>query len=167
MSCVCNLSWCCVLTECLPSLCTLRYTCLAGLAPLVSFWAWCSVRVFLPAQSCLTLSDYLDCSPPGSSFSEGAYFQVSALPSLHLSAAVNRAMAGKVEVLSIDLYTLLYLKWLTNKDPPHSTGHPAQCYVTAWRGGVFGREQIHACVWLNPFYPPKAIATLPISSTPI
>ena len=30
----------------------------------------------------------------------------------------------------ISLYTLLYLKWLTNKDPPHSTGHPAQCYVT-------------------------------------
>lgn len=71
------------------------------------------MRIFLPAQACLTLSDDLDCSPPGSSFSEGAYFQVSALPSLHLSAAVNRAMAGKVEVLRIDLYTLLYLKWLT------------------------------------------------------
>ena len=144
MSCVCNTSWCCVLTERLPSLCILRYTRLAGLVSLVSFWAWCSVRLFLPAQSCLTLSDHLDCSLPGSSFSKGAYFQVSALPRLNLSAAVNRAKAGnvakrshtEVEVLKIDLY----LKWLTNKDLPHSTGNSAQCYVTAWRGGVFGGE---------------------------
>ena len=27
----------------------------------------------------------------------------------------------------------------------------AQCYVTAWIGGKFGREWIHLYVWLGPF----------------
>ena len=30
----------------------------------------------------------------------------------------------------IDMYTLLYLKWITNKDLLYSTGHSAQYYVT-------------------------------------
>ena len=29
------------------------------------------------------------------------------------------------------MYTLLYLKWLTNKDLLYSTGNSAQCYVAA------------------------------------
>ena len=35
-------------------------------------------------------------------------------------------------------YTLLYLKWITNKDLLYSTGSFAQCYVAAWVGGEFG-----------------------------
>ena len=31
----------------------------------------------------------------------------------------------------IDMYTLLYLKWITNKDLLYSTGNSAQYYVTA------------------------------------
>ena len=34
--------------------------------------------------------------------------------------------------------TLLYLKWITNKDLLCSTGNSAQCYVAAWMGGRFG-----------------------------
>ena len=30
-------------------------------------------------------------------------------------------------------------------------GSLAQCYVPAWMGGVFGREEIHVSVWLSPF----------------
>ena len=30
----------------------------------------------------------------------------------------------------IFMYTLLYLKWITNKDLLYSTGNPAQYYVT-------------------------------------
>ena len=30
----------------------------------------------------------------------------------------------------IDMYTLLYLKWITNKDLLYSTGNSAQYYVT-------------------------------------
>ena len=45
----------------------------------------------------------------------------------------------------------LYLKWIIQKDLLYSTGNSAQCYVAAWVGGEFGREWIHAHVWLNPF----------------
>ena len=37
----------------------------------------------------------------------------------------------------IDMYTLLYLKWITNKDLLYSTGHPAKNYVTAYMGKEF------------------------------
>ena len=29
----------------------------------------------------------------------------------------------------MDMYTLLYLKWITNKDLLHNTGNSVQCYV--------------------------------------
>ena len=51
----------------------------------------------------------------------------------------------------MDTYTLLYLKWITNRDLTYSTGNSAQCYVAAWMGGEFGEEQIHVYVWLSPF----------------
>ena len=35
-------------------------------------------------------------------------------------------------------YTLLYCKWITNKDLLYSTGNTAQYYVAAWMGGEFG-----------------------------
>ena len=44
------------------------------------------------------------------------------------------------------MYTLLYLKWVTNKDLLQSTGNSAQCYVAAWMGGQFGGEWIHVYV---------------------
>ena len=42
----------------------------------------------------------------------------------------------------VDRYTLLYLKWITNKDPMYSRGNSAQCYVAAWIGGELGGECI-------------------------
>ena len=47
---------------------------------------------------------------------------------------------GIVRVFAIDMYTLLYLKWITNKGLLYSTGNSAQCYVAAWMGGDFGGE---------------------------
>ena len=35
-----------------------------------------------------------------------------------------------VREFGMDVYTLLYLKWITNKDLLYSTGHSAQYYVT-------------------------------------
>ena len=35
-------------------------------------------------------------------------------------------------------YTLLYFKWITNKDLLYSTGNTAGYYVAAWMGGEFG-----------------------------
>jgi len=42
------------------------------------------------------------------------------------------------------MYTLLYLKWITNKDLQYSTDNPAQCHVLAWMEGVCGAEWIRA-----------------------
>ena len=50
----------------------------------------------------------------------------------------------------MDTYTLLYLKWITNKDLLYSTWNSAQCYVVAWIGREFGGEWIHVYVWLSP-----------------
>ena len=36
--------------------------------------------------------------------------------------------------------TLLYLKWITNKDLLYSTWNSAECYVAAWIGGEFEGE---------------------------
>ena len=37
---------------------------------------------------------------------------------------------GIVREFGMDRYTLLYLKWITNKDLLYSTGNSAQDYVT-------------------------------------
>ena len=49
----------------------------------------------------------------------------------------------------MDVYTLLYLKWITNKVLLYSLGNSAQCYVAAWKGGEFGGEWTHVYVWLS------------------
>ena len=46
----------------------------------------------------------------------------------------------------MDIYTLLYLKWITNKVLLYSTGNSAPCYVVAWMEGEFGGEWIHVYV---------------------
>ena len=58
---------------------------------------------------------------------------------------------GIVREFGIDMYTLLYLKRITNKNLLYSTGTSAQCYVAAWMGGESGGEWIHAYVWLSCF----------------
>ena len=64
------------------------------------------------------------------------------------------------------MYTLLYLKWITNTDLLYSTWNSAQCYVPAWMGGRFGGEQIY--VRLSPFtVHMKLSTTLLIDYTPI
>ena len=47
----------------------------------------------------------------------------------------------------MDMYTLLYLNGLNNKDLLHSKRNSAQCSVAAWMGGEFGGERIHEYVW--------------------
>ena len=58
---------------------------------------------------------------------------------------------GIIKECGMDMYTLLYLKWIANKDLLYSIGDSVQCYVAAWIGRVFGREWIHVYVWLSPF----------------
>ena len=50
----------------------------------------------------------------------------------------------------MDMYTLLYLKLITNKDLLYITWNLAQCCVAAWLGGEFGEEGTYVYVWLSP-----------------
>ena len=50
----------------------------------------------------------------------------------------------------MDMYSLLYLKWITSEDLLYSTENSAQCYVAAWMRGEFCEEWIHIRVWLSP-----------------
>ena len=66
------------------------------------------------------------------------------------------------------MYSLLYLKWITNKNLLYSSWNSDQCYVPACMGGGFEGEWIHVYVWLSPFRcSPETITTLLISHTPI
>ena len=44
------------------------------------------------------------------------------------------------------MYTLLYLKRITNKDLLYNTGNSAQCYVAVQLGGEFEEEGLHMYV---------------------
>ena len=46
----------------------------------------------------------------------------------------------------MDMYTLQYFKWITNRGPLYSTGNSAQCFVAAWMGGECRGETIHVYV---------------------
>ena len=46
----------------------------------------------------------------------------------------------------MDMYTLLYLRWMTNKDLLYSTGDSAQCYMAAWMGGGLGEDGFIICM---------------------
>ena len=56
---------------------------------------------------------------------------------------------GIVREFEMDMYTPLYLKWITNNNLLYSTWSSAQCYVAAWMGAEFGGEWIHVYVWLG------------------
>ena len=58
---------------------------------------------------------------------------------------------GMVREFGMVMYTLLYVKWVSNKGLLYSPGDSAQCYVEAWVGGEFGGEWIQVYVWLGPF----------------
>ena len=64
--------------------------------------------------------------------------------------SVRSAIIDKL-MKRLNVCTLLYLKWITNKDLLYSTGNSAECYVAAWMGGGFGGEWIHGYVWLSSF----------------
>ena len=49
---------------------------------------------------------------------------------------------GIVREFGMNMYTLLYLKWITNKALLYSTGNFAQCCVGAWTGGESGGQWI-------------------------
>ena len=53
---------------------------------------------------------------------------------------------GIVREFGIDMYTLLYLKWITNKDLLYSTGDSAQYSVMTYMGIESKKEWIYVYV---------------------
>ena len=47
---------------------------------------------------------------------------------------------GTVREFGMVMYTLLYSKWITNKDLLYSTGNSAQCYEATWMGEGLGEN---------------------------
>ena len=64
----------------------------------------------------------------------------------------------------MDMYTLLYLKWITNKDLPYSTWNSAQCFLD--QKGVWGRMDTCICMAESLRCSLETI-TLLISYTPV
>ena len=56
-----------------------------------------------------------------------------------------------VRELGMDMYTVLYLTWTTNRDFLYSTWNAAQCHAAAWKGAGFGQNGFMLCVWLSAF----------------
>ena len=48
-----------------------------------------------------------------------------------------------VREFGMDTCTLLYLKWVTNKDLLYNAGISAQCSVASWMRGEFGGGWMH------------------------
>ena len=53
--------------------------------------------------------------------------------------------------IGIDIYTLLYIKQITNKNVLYSTGNSFQCSVMTSMGMESRREWIYVYVWLIHF----------------
>ena len=47
-----------------------------------------------------------------------------------------------VKEFGMNMYTLLYLKWINNKDLLYSMWNSLQCYLAAWMRGKFWGEWI-------------------------
>ena len=65
------------------------------------------------------------------------------------------------------IYTLLYLKWTTNKDLLDSAWNSAQDYVSAWMRGKSRGEWTRVCVAEPVCSSPETITTLLIGCTPM
>ena len=76
----------------------------------------------------------------GSILDTRQYIILSKYVSVLMVTRVEGWEEGTVREFGIDMYTLLYLKWITNKDPLYSTGNSAQGYMAAWLGEEFGGE---------------------------
>ena len=72
--------------------------------------------------------------------------QIYRLRDAHMVTRKDRWAKVTIRGFGVDMYTLLYLKWIINKDLQDSTENSAQCYMATQMGGEFGGEWIHVCV---------------------
>ena len=69
---------------------------------------------------------------------------------------------GRVRQFGMEMYTLLYLKWIPNRDLLSSTGNSAQCHVAAWMGGEFGEMDSHGCTAESFQWSPETVTALSV-----
>ena len=72
-----------------------------------------------------------------------------------LNIAVNKLMVagvgkGVVGEFGMDVYTLLFLRWIINRVLLYSTWNSAQCYMAAWMRGEGQGEWVHVYSRLSP-----------------
>ena len=53
---------------------------------------------------------------------------------------------GIVREFQMDRFTLVYLKWITNKGLLYSIRNSAECYMAGWMGVGFRGEWVHVYV---------------------
>ena len=63
-----------------------------------------------------------------------------------LMVAGGRKGKASLGWIRTHVHTVLYLKWITNKDLLYSTSNSSQCYVAAWMGGESG-ENGYMCMY--------------------
>ena len=75
---------------------------------------------------------------------------------------LGEGWGGKiVREFGMDMYTLLYLKWITNKDRLYSTWNSAQYCLAAWmEKEVWGRTDTCICMTECLHYSPEIITVL-------
>ena len=71
----------------------------------------------------------------------GSNIHLCLLPELEKELMVTSGEGwgkGRVREFGMDVYTLLYLKWITNKNLLHSTWNSAQCVMwqPGWQGSL-------------------------------
>ena len=53
---------------------------------------------------------------------------------------LGRSGEGIAREFGMDMYTVLYLKWITNKKLLYGTWDSTQCYVVVSKGGELGKN---------------------------
>ena len=91
--------------------------------------------------------------------------RVTRVTSLSLIGLESRFQEPQTQFNKADLYTLLYVKWISTKDLLCRAGNSARCYVADRMGVELGGGWIHAYVWLSPFTETTRASL--ISCTPI
>ena len=131
-----------------------------------------SVQFNSVAQSCLTLCDPMDCSMPGfpvhftnsqSLFKLNGHESEETLgdsggqrslvccssqgckESEMTQQLNNTSGEGINQEFGINIYTLLYLKQITNKDLLCNTGNAVQCTIITWMGKKIEKGYMYMC----------------------
>ena len=79
----------------------------------------------------------------------------------------NEGKGWMIREFGMDMYTLLYLKWITTKDLLYSPCNSAQCYVAAWMGGNLGKIDACICIAQLLCCLPETVQTFLLGYTPI